>query len=386
VLIANWNYDNNLDIAQFLYSKFSTRIKNENLPINLYKCAVTIDSSNIDQYKKDYDLIIFGDYYQSLSNCSASKICYSYILNSHVNNNYLRNKEDFHLTEITDVNTTLDIITGTGAQEYEYIINWISGLAFMESSQSKLASKYFLKAKSNSNNSDINLMLAISESKARNFDKSEKYFKESFKLKPSNCDTKVHYAVYQNRKGNIENAMSRFEDAINSNCTFSDYMKITNYAYPLTNLRRFEESNKVLHEIDFDNLDNYDKVDWLIGLGKNQIALGQIQESINTHIEAINILPDYYISHLELGKILGNMGENDRSLNHLKRAKRLQSNNPLTRYHLAKQYYIMRDNRKALKEYLELDKMMKNFDFEVYSYPSFRTIVRENIIKIRGYY
>lgn len=385
VLLANWNYDSEIDISNLIFDKFSTQIKEEKLPINLYKCDLIIKPENLSLHQDRYDLILFGDYFQSLNNCTDSKICYSYVLNSKVNNNYLRNKEDFHSTEINEASTTLDIITGQGAEDYQYIINWVTGLAYLEESNIQSAIEYFLRSKKHSDNEDINLMLAISESKQRSYNSAEHYFKQAFKLNPNNCDAKVHYAVYLGRLGDFESSMTNFEKAMNSGCALSDHMKITNFAYPLTNLQRFKESQDVLNNINYDELQNIDKVDWLIGVGKNQLLLGETNNSIDNLLKAAQIEPNYYLPHLELGKLFGNLRQNDNSLRHLKRAKRLQPKNPLTGYHLAKQYYLMKLNRKALKEYEELDGLLSNFDIQIYTYPSLKAVVQDNMRKIKGY-
>jgi len=141
VLILNWTKDEKDIVRSNVYERIRKHIEKYSSNFEIYTCISNSYSEPVLLEKfKDFDLILFGDYYDSLNGCKDDVICYNHF----VTTNTLR----YHKNSLDTVALSyeFEISQGKGQVTYDYLIELLLGISAYKLKSPGFGYVHFLKA------------------------------------------------------------------------------------------------------------------------------------------------------------------------------------------------------------------------------------------------
>lgn len=190
--------------------------------------------------------------------------------------------------------------------------------------------------------------LAYAYEKTEDFSNSIVYYKKYLEEEPFSDSAWYNLGIIYNKLEQHDKAMEAYDYAlaINSQNTFA----LFNKGNILSNLERYAEAIPVYHEYLENEPDSIEAITYLAECYEktNELILAK-----KYYQEAIELAPDFADPWLGLGVIALNTGYPDDSLIFLRKAVRLDDENPEIWYLLGKAHYVKDEKKAALRCYRE---------------------------------
>ena len=195
--------------------------------------------------------------------------------------------------------------------------------------------------------------LAYAFEKINDYENSIKYYREYLEEEPFSDSAWYNLGIIYNKIEKPENALEAYDYAlaINNQNSFA----LFNKGNILSNLERYKEAIPVYHEYLENEPDSFEAMTYLAECYEKTTNITLAKKYYH---EAIDLAPEYADPWLGLGIIALNAGKSEESLIYLRKAIRLDDQNPEIWYLFGKAHYLKDDKKVALRcfrEALKLD-------------------------------